>query len=72
MNAHVFIAVTEIALIVGGVSVIKLFLNNRKDIRMAEISGDASRELLALMRLMNERETRRIEIIAELLKKEKT
>ncbi|QST27741.1 hypothetical protein JRC42_19580 [Escherichia albertii] len=70
MNVQIFVAVVEIALIAGSVSVIKLFLNNRKDIRIAEISGDANRELLALMRLMNERETRRIEIIADLLKRE--
>jgi len=58
----VFISVS-VALIWGGTTIMKTFLNNRKDIRKDEVKGESERAHLDAMKFMSEQETKRAELL---------
>ncbi|MCV5863698.1 hypothetical protein OFN36_32370, partial [Escherichia coli] len=61
MNAtEIMFTVLGAAVIWGGVTVFKRFLDNRKDIRLAEIAKDGEKEHLRTMQIMSEQETKRL------------
>ncbi|EOC0092130.1 hypothetical protein ACI0YT_000040 [Cronobacter dublinensis] len=63
----IVVTVLGAALIWGGVSLFKLFLNNRKEVRMAEIKSESDREHLDTMKFMSGQETKRLETVGKLL-----
>ncbi|MFP9429830.1 hypothetical protein ACJ9N4_06035 [Enterobacter sp. LM3] len=70
MNAtEIVITVLGAAVIWGGVTVFKRFLDNRKDTRLAEIAKEGDKEHLRSMQVMTQEETKRLQIIAEMVAK---
>lgn len=68
MNAtEIMFTVLGAAVIWGGVTVFKRFLDNRKDIRLAEIAKDGEKEHLRTMQIMSEQETKRLRVISEMI-----
>ncbi|HBQ1170934.1 TPA: hypothetical protein L7K29_000883 [Klebsiella aerogenes] len=68
MNAtEIVFTVLGAAVIWGGVTVFKRFLDNRKDTRLAEISKEGEKEHLRTMQIMSEQETKRLQVIAEMI-----
>lgn len=64
----VFIVVC-VALIWGGTTVMKTFLNNRKEVRKDEVKGESERAHLEAMKFMSEQETKRAEILSQAISK---
>lgn len=68
MNAtEIMFTVLGAAVIWGGVTVFKRFLDNRKDTRLAEIAKDGDKEHLRTMQIMSEQETKRLQVISEMV-----
>ncbi|EMY9048054.1 hypothetical protein ABCX51_002352 [Salmonella enterica] len=68
MNAtEIMFTVLGAAVIWGGVTVFKRFLDNRKDTRLAEIAKDGEKEHLRTMQIMSEQETKRLRVISEMV-----
>lgn len=68
MNAtEIMFTVLGAADIWGGVTVFKRFLDNRKDTRLAEIAKDGDKEHLRTMQIMSEQETKRLQVISEMV-----
>lgn len=68
MNAtEIMFTVLGAAVIWGGVTVFKRFLDNRKDTRLAEIAKDGDKEHLRTMQVMSEQETKRLQVISEMI-----
>ncbi|AYS39508.1 hypothetical protein GCI85_23550 [Salmonella enterica subsp. enterica serovar Typhi] len=65
---EIVITVLGVALIWGGVVLFKKYLEDRKEIRMAEVKSESEREHLATMRFMSEQETKRSELLTQLIK----
>ncbi|MCZ5826289.1 hypothetical protein O5202_26460, partial [Escherichia coli] len=67
MNAtEIMFTVLGAAVIWGGVTVFKRFLDNLKDIRLAEIAKDGEKEHLRTMQIMSEQENKRLRVISEM------
>lgn len=67
---QIMITVISAALIWGGVSLFRRHLDNRKEIRLAEINKDGDKEHLRTMQTMSQEETRRAEIITRAMKQQ--
>lgn len=68
MNAtEIVFTVLGAAVIWGGVTVFKRFLDNRKDTRLAEIAKEGDKEHLRTMQVMTQEETKRLQIISEMV-----
>jgi len=68
MNAtEIMFTVLGAAVIWGGVTVFKRFLDNRKDTRLAEIAKEGEKEHLRTMQIMSEQETKRLRVISEMV-----
>ncbi|CAI0986637.1 hypothetical protein [Serratia proteamaculans] len=57
------------ALIWGGVSIFRRFLDNRKEVRLAELSKDGDKEHLRTMQSMSQEETKRMELMTKFINK---
>lgn len=64
---EIVITVLGAALIWGGVILIKKYLEDRKEVRMAEVKKESEREHFSTMRFMSEQETKRTELLAKLI-----
>lgn len=67
---HIVATAISIGLIWGGKAVWTRYLDNRKEIRMQEVRTEAEREHLAAMKFMSQEETKRIEILSKMIKRE--
>lgn len=65
----IVVTVLGAALIWGGVSLFKRFLDNRKDVRLSEIAKEGDKEHLRTMQTMSEQETARLKIVSEIIHK---
>lgn len=64
---EIMITALGAAVIFGGVAAFKLFLNNRKEVRLAEIASESAKEHLKTMHVMSEQETKRFELMTKLV-----
>ncbi len=64
---EIMVTVISAALIWGGVSIFRRYLDNRKEVRLAEINKDGDKEHLRTMQTMSLEETKRTEIITRLM-----
>ncbi|MFG6076974.1 hypothetical protein [Erwinia sp. OPT-41] len=67
-SQEIVLTVLGAAVIWGGVTAFKYFLNHRKEIRLAEIAKEGAQAHLLTMQTMNEQETERLKIIAGMVK----
>lgn len=67
---QIMITVISAALIWGGVSLFRRHLDNRKEVRMAEIKKEGDKEHLQTMQTMSQEETKRTEIISRAMKQQ--
>lgn len=66
-GTEIVITVLGAAVIWGGVTAFKRFLEYRKDTRMAEIAKDGDKESLRTMQSMSQEETKRLRVISEMI-----
>lgn len=66
---EIVITILGTALIWGGVVLFKKYLDDRKEIRMSEVKSESDREHLSTMRFMSEQETRRTELLTNLIER---
>ncbi len=64
---EIVITVLGAAVIWGGVTAFRRFIDNRKEIRLAEIAKEGDKENLNTLKSMSEQETKRMEIIATMI-----
>jgi hypothetical protein len=64
---EIVVTVLGTALIWGSVALFKKYLDNRKEVRMAEVKSESDREHLSAIRFMSEQETKRTEILSTLI-----
>lgn len=64
---EIVIIVLGAALIWGGTSLFKKFLDNRKEIRMAEIAKDGDKAHLKTMETMSSHETERLKVVQQII-----
>ncbi|WP_233466391.1 hypothetical protein [Enterobacter asburiae] len=64
---EIMITLLGAALIWGGASIFKRFLDNRKEVRLAEISKDGDKEHLRTMQSMSQEETKRLELLTKFI-----
>ncbi|WP_239780513.1 hypothetical protein [Pantoea sp. 9140] len=67
---EIMITVISAGLIWGGVSIFRRYLDNRKEVRLAEINKDGDKEHLKTMQTMSQEETKRTEIMARFMKQQ--
>ncbi|KMK08164.1 hypothetical protein ABW06_24800 [Pluralibacter gergoviae] len=65
---EIMVTVISAALIWGGVSIFRRYLDNRKEVRLAELNKDGDKENLRTLQSMSEEETKRIQIMANFMK----
>ncbi|WP_408672932.1 hypothetical protein [Xenorhabdus koppenhoeferi] len=63
----IIITVLGIALVWGGVSIFKKYLDNRKEARSEEIKKESDKQFLDSIQFMSEQETKRMEIIQNII-----
>ncbi|EKN3571834.1 TPA: hypothetical protein ROU78_004550 [Yersinia enterocolitica] len=63
----IVVTVLGIALIWGGTTLFKKFLDNRKEARLAEIKKESDKEHLNTIQFMSAQETQRLEILGKLI-----
>lgn len=68
-GTEIVITVLGAAVIWGGVTAFKRFLEYRKDTRMAEIAKEGDKESLRTMQVMSQEETKRLQVISEMIAK---
>ncbi|CAH3483262.1 hypothetical protein ACUNHK_02150 [Serratia sp. IR-2025] len=64
---EIIITILGTALIWGGVSLFKKYLEDRKEVRMAELKKESDREHLSTIQFMSEQETKRTELLTQLI-----
>lgn len=67
---QIMITVISAALIWGGASLFRRYLDNRKEERLAEIKKDSDKEHLRTMQSMGQEETKRTELITRAMKQQ--
>lgn len=68
-QTHLAITVISIAVLYFGTSAIKTFLDNRKEVRIKEISDETQRKTLETLQYANEQETQRAKILSNIIQK---
>ncbi|MBN3978285.1 hypothetical protein [Serratia marcescens] len=66
---EIMVTLLGAALIWGGVSIFRRFLDNRKEVRLSEISKDGDKEHLKTMQSMSQEETKRMELLTKFINK---
>lgn len=66
----VVVTVLGAALIWGGVTLFKKFLDNRKEVRLAETKKESDREHLKTIQFMSEQETQRLGMLSKIISKQ--
>ncbi|WP_431221708.1 hypothetical protein ACQ86O_14535 [Serratia sp. L9] len=66
---EIMVTLLGAALIWGGVSIFRRFLDNRKEVRLSELNKDADKEHLKTMQSMSQEETKRLELMTRFINK---
>lgn len=65
---HVLIAVVSIAVMYFGSSAYKSYLENRKEIKLKELTDETQKDMISSLKFATEQETKRAEILADVIK----
>lgn len=66
---QIMVTLLGAALIWGGISIFRRFLDNRKEVRLSEINKDGDKEHLRTMQSMSQEETKRMELMTRFINK---